>query len=100
MRANSQLPAVIDQPVTGVRSQRPLRGDDLQLWEITHTCGEADREGVVDVGAVDPRDNLGNVEVGEPYRLNRLNPAIAVQDRKSTRLNSSHVRISYAVFCL
>src|SRR5690554_6996121 len=24
----------------------------------------------------------------------------AVSDRKSTRLNSSHVRISYAVFCL
>src|SRR5690554_7278540 len=24
----------------------------------------------------------------------------ALQDRKSTRLNSSHVRISYAVFCL
>src|SRR3989442_7133367 len=27
-------------------------------------------------------------------------PARAHQDRKSTRLNSSHVRISYAVFCL
>src|SRR3989442_5940517 len=25
---------------------------------------------------------------------------LAAQDRKSTRLNSSHVRISYAVFCL
>src|SRR3989442_10139918 len=25
---------------------------------------------------------------------------IAPRDRKSTRLNSSHVRISYAVFCL
>src|SRR5690606_40191735 len=25
---------------------------------------------------------------------------ILVQDRKSTRLNSSHVKISYAVFCL
>src|SRR3989442_2518663 len=25
---------------------------------------------------------------------------IDLQDRKSTRLNSSHVRISYAVFCL
>src|SRR5690606_39455981 len=24
----------------------------------------------------------------------------AVEDRKSTRLNSSHVKISYAVFCL
>src|SRR5690554_7534197 len=30
---------------------------------------------------------------GEPPRLER-------PDRKSTRLNSSHVRISYAVFCL
>src|SRR5690554_7521837 len=27
-------------------------------------------------------------------------PAVAAPDRKSTRLNSSHVRISYAVFCL
>src|SRR5690606_41667216 len=27
-------------------------------------------------------------------------PAIEAQDRKSTRLNSSHVKISYAVFCL
>src|SRR3989442_11858575 len=26
--------------------------------------------------------------------------AMTVPDRKSTRLNSSHVRISYAVFCL
>src|SRR5215813_324701 len=26
-------------------------------------------------------------------------PAVGQQDRKSTRLNSSHVRISYAVFC-
>src|SRR5690606_41691471 len=25
---------------------------------------------------------------------------IAIRDRKSTRLNSSHVKISYAVFCL
>src|SRR3989442_8227131 len=30
--------------------------------------------------------------------LERMEPE--VQDRKSTRLNSSHVRISYAVFCL
>src|SRR5690554_7602617 len=27
-------------------------------------------------------------------------PGITLLDRKSTRLNSSHVRISYAVFCL
>src|SRR5436305_7940487 len=33
--------------------------------------------------------------------LSSLDDAAAgVRDRKSTRLNSSHVRISYAVFCL
>src|SRR2546430_12564785 len=32
-------------------------------------------------------------------RRDRRNPA-EVQDRKSTRLNSSHSQISYAVFCL
>src|SRR3989454_1916176 len=30
----------------------------------------------------------------------RLDPADRVRDRKSTRLNSSHLVISYAVFCL
>src|SRR5690625_6752351 len=37
------------------------------------------------------RDELGFLEEG----FRRLS-----QDRKSTRLNSSHVAISYAVFCL
>src|SRR5690554_6958647 len=36
--------------------------------------------------------------------INGTDPFLAhlvqIQDRKSTRLNSSHVRISYAVFCL
>src|SRR2546428_8306159 len=30
----------------------------------------------------------------------RLSPVEVVEDRKSTRLNSSHDQISYAVFCL
>src|SRR5215813_5237215 len=32
--------------------------------------------------------------------INGVDHAIVEADRKSTRLNSSHVRISYAVFCL
>src|SRR5690606_41795312 len=32
-------------------------------------------------------------------RLN-IRPCMPARDRKSTRLNSSHVKISYAVFCL
>src|SRR5699024_11635146 len=31
--------------------------------------------------------------------LKKLNPETTLLDRKSTRLNSSHVSISYAVFC-
>src|SRR5690606_39431378 len=46
-------------------------------------------------------------EIAEPTELVVDNVAFArsrtmpvIRDRKSTRLNSSHVKISYAVFCL
>src|SRR3712207_7036363 len=35
-----------------------------------------------------------------PRRRPVLPPSRATEDRKSTRLNSSHANISYAVFCL
>ena len=38
--------------------------------------------------------------VHDPVLLFLDEPTGALEDRKSTRLNSSHVRISYAVFCL
>src|SRR5207249_11239863 len=37
---------------------------------------------------------------GPRARAGREPPGAGLQDRKSTRLNSSHVSISYAVFCL
>src|SRR5690606_5752851 len=47
---------------------------------------------------------LGRTDVGELFeeRLQHLRIVVdpANEDRKSTRLNSSHVKISYAVFCL
>src|SRR5437762_5212495 len=77
------------------------------------TCGEA-------VGL--PEGQMGNSEVGHLnlgagrivyQELQRINVAIrdgsfaknktlleSIRDRKSTRLNSSHRCISYAVFCL
>src|SRR3989442_3762226 len=45
--------------------------------------------------AVDRRGAWWLAPVGRPADAARL-----ARDRKSTRLNSSHVRISYAVFCL
>src|SRR5690349_23149622 len=37
---------------------------------------------------------------GAPHHLGHRPAAAPGRDRKSTRLNSSHVEISYAVFCL
>src|SRR5207249_10516607 len=53
-----------------------------------------DRVQPVDFGQ-DPPGRLGERRVEVPAVL-----LLALRDRKSTRLNSSHVSISYAVFCL
>src|SRR3712207_7951376 len=50
-------------------------------------------EAVVALRAVLPALRVHPVAVGQLVR-------VAVVDRKSTRLNSSHANISYAVFCL
>src|SRR6266511_5585611 len=47
-------------------------------------------------------DDLGAVQSQKPRALREV-PVVTdvhADDRKSTRLNSSHVKISYAVFCL
>src|SRR5690606_41736418 len=47
------------------------------------------------------RNHRPGMEEGQPRGRDRLRGAgRAPADRKSTRLNSSHVKISYAVFCL
>src|SRR5436305_9203522 len=42
----------------------------------------------------------GRLEYPETDPRHAQLPRVVSRDRKSTRLNSSHVRISYAVFCL
>src|SRR5256886_16801999 len=43
---------------------------------------------------------VGEAKVVQHRRLCSQRRLLAVADRKSTRLNSSHSQISYAVFCL
>src|SRR5256885_10213642 len=43
---------------------------------------------------------LSNIEEGEIVKSKVLRVTDTAVDRKSTRLNSSHLVISYAVFCL
>src|SRR5690625_6647891 len=48
-----------------------------------------------------PSSVAENLEwVGENTQIPEADPDFDETDRKSTRLNSSHVAISYAVFCL
>src|SRR2546430_5528024 len=49
--------------------------------------------------AQDVRDVLADAPVA-PGRAALEHPVAVHEDRKSTRLNSSHSQISYAVFCL
>src|SRR3712207_7170070 len=63
---------------------------------------------VVRVEGLDPdvrgrhREHPAELAGGEPAELrhHHLDDEAAAGDRKSTRLNSSHANISYAVFCL
>src|SRR5438034_3277868 len=56
-------------------------------------------------GELDPFEMIGQVARGDDVAHAKLLPVRparcrAIRDRKSTRLNSSHTVISYAVFCL
>src|SRR2546422_5909179 len=74
----------------GLRRDR-THGEDPRLRRIDH------RGELIDVEHPQIRNGKGGARV-----LSGLEPTAAglVGDRKSTRLNSSHGYISYAVFCL
>src|SRR5438045_7474792 len=71
-----------------VREHRPELAR-LGLVRVDRRAGEVAERGRLDVGRAGRNVERG-VEGGEPVW----------EDRKSTRLNSSHLGISYAVFCL
>src|SRR5437899_10831758 len=62
-----------------------------QIWICREEGITAHVERIRTLGSVDPVRTLGRMA---DLRL------VEVRDRKSTRLNSSHLGISYAVFCL
>src|SRR5690625_5788273 len=73
-----------------------VAGDDPEIIDIKpgHHIGlEFNESGKVDKIIVNNKDKHPNARVIEVERVD-------LEDRKSTRLNSSHVASSYAVFCL
>src|SRR5690606_33645172 len=60
-----------------------------------------DRQNVYFLNLVDEEDLLALIEEDKPKQQETPQRCNCINlDRKSTRLNSSHVKISYAVFCL
>src|SRR5690606_39971693 len=77
-----------------------LTAASADLTELSELTGIERAELADGMTAADP-----DAAVAGMLRIARRDPAHATAvlqdaDRKSTRLNSSHVKISYAVFCL
>src|SRR3712207_7161250 len=74
--------------------------DALPICPAIHR--EHGRRGLGGVAAVGPAGNGDRPGQGAPDREgdDETEPGSTPRDRKSTRLNSSHANISYAVFCL
>src|SRR5690606_41662755 len=88
-----------------------LRSSDLKegceqisaIFDRKDDIGITDRSMIFNTDLVEALelDNLLGQAVATLYSgVNREESRGAHADRKSTRLNSSHVKISYAVFCL
>src|SRR5690606_40967655 len=73
---------------------------ELYLEEPHHVDGETGDTGNGDPRRPVGREDLADSAMGHEMPLGGSTVARHHQDRKSTRLNSSHVKISYAVFCL
>src|SRR2546430_12899267 len=69
------------------KHRRAPDGDEMN---DSRADGVVDRPGQREAGRVPGNDIRRSIRTG----------GIACEDRKSTRLNSSHSQISYAVFCL
>src|SRR5437660_2298306 len=77
---------------------RPPPKSTLFPYTTLFRSDEKERKKLIDEGAKD----LDRVFVADDLARgeNIVFCATGIRDRKSTRLNSSHVAISYAVFCL
>src|SRR3712207_7724114 len=78
-------------PYTTLFRSRERPRDDDRLPREGTARGRRLRLGHVEPVPLEPDDEVHGERVGEPRDDG---------DRKSTRLNSSHANISYAVFCL
>src|SRR3712207_8300405 len=82
--------------------RRPPRSTLFPYTTLFRSCLRSVEagKGEVQKSQAERQDRQANVQVGGPVGLLSAERHQGPGDRKSTRLNSSHANISYAVFCL
>src|SRR3712207_7141352 len=83
--------------------RRPPRSTLFPCTTLFRSRGgrrEHRRGGHAGAPAAPPRVAAGDADAAGQVRQLPAGPRLVQRDRKSTRLNSSHANISYAVFCL
>src|SRR5690606_39607785 len=98
------IEALLEQFRGGVAGDVPGQRQAVELGQLAerHVAGQGEAAEGLQLGL------LRGAALGEqPVQARRVlvrgdevGVVVRLQDRKSTRLNSSHVKISYAVFCL
>src|SRR2546426_7022143 len=87
-----------DSTASAVSAGRKPRDDEIDVYGLTHP-GKVRRENQ-DHFLISSLQKWMQVHLTSLPTSDLLSPHAERQDRKSTRLNSSHLVISYAVFCL
>src|SRR5690606_40755896 len=100
-RALSRAPAVSDAYPLSLHAALPICRDDhvpvVEVERFGEGGGEPGGDGLRALAGADAVNENPELIAAEASHHVALTEA---RDRKSTRLNSSHVKISYAVFCL
>src|SRR5699024_11942955 len=96
MPCSSTTPATTDTSPLSLHDALPISYGYLKAEEITFTV-----EDTAQIQKVEMKDDVptGTLIINKKGEFLE-DVTLADTDRKSTRLNSSHVSISYAVFCL
>src|SRR5436309_10878346 len=92
--------APVDRPMT--TREIPEGGFCLSAFLVIGRTGRPSQVLMGHLNPSGPWDHVGALdqERAEVNSKGWMLPSSHLIDRKSTRLNSSHVKISYAVFCL
>src|SRR5688572_31228562 len=98
--ALAAMPVLAEEPPAQAEAPPTLPGLPEGLNWTFNLDASAGTFGFADSLYTDPKPEQPSGDLSDNWSEASVKPALSAEDRKSTRLNSSHSQISYAVFCL